>query len=144
MSKPPKKGSFLARNFPKLFSLINEKGVDQAQLAEIEQEADQALAAGIEAGLQGEGEDLEDPDTEASDDDDEQTKLKAEVARLTAENATLKTQNGKFKQSHKQQAAAGRALPKTDASTLGQQEQPQFAANSVMGLAMKVVGTKKQ
>lgn len=135
MSKPKEKGSFLAKHFPKLFSHFNESEVDQAKLAEFETEASEAIAAGIEAGLEN-PETLEEPDTEASEDEDP-AKLKAEVERLKGVNATLQTQNAKYKQTHKQQAAAGLALPNEDTSVRGQQEQPAFAANTPMGMALK-------
>ncbi len=88
MSTKTNKGSFLAKALPSIFGFLNEKDVDQAKLAEFEQEAKAALEAGGGEGLDN-PEDLEEPDTEASE-DDELTKLKAENARLLTANASLK------------------------------------------------------
>lgn len=133
MSTKTNKGSFLAKALPSIFGFLNEKDVDQAKLAEFEQEAKAALDAGGE-GLEN-PEDLEEPDTEASE-DDELTKLKAQVDSLTKANASLKSENSKFKTSHQKAAAAGRVTPKEDVSARNQEEEPEFAANSPMGFAL--------
>lgn len=134
MSTKTNKGSFLAKALPSIFGFLNEKDVDQAKLAEFEQEAKAALEAGGGEGLDN-PEDLEEPDTEASE-DDELTKLKAQVDSLTKANASLKSENSKFKTSHQKAAAAGRVTPKEDISARNQEEEPVYAANSPMGFAL--------
>ncbi|PQA59171.1 hypothetical protein [Siphonobacter curvatus] len=134
MSTKTNKGSFLAKVLPSLFGYLNEKDVDQAKLADIEKEAQAAFTAGKSTDLE-DPEGLEEPDTEAAE-DDELTKLKAEVASLKKTNASLTTENTKFKKAHQNQAAAGKVLPNEDAGTRGQAEEPQFAANDPMGIAL--------
>lgn len=136
MSKPTTKGSFLARNFPTLFGLLNSKEVDQAAFAAIEKEAETALAAGQEAGL----EDLEDPEGEPDDDDEEENAASAaqasQTAQLIAENAALKKENERYKAAQAKEAAAGRVTPQEDASTRRRPEAQKLAANDPMGMAL--------
>ncbi|MBO9640191.1 MAG: hypothetical protein J7576_18625 [Siphonobacter aquaeclarae] len=138
MSKPTTKGSFLARKFPTLFGLLNAKEVDQAAFAAIEKEAETALAAGQEAGL----EDLEDPEGEPDDDEDEEKEngpaaaQASQAAQLIAENAALKKENERYKAAQAQEAAAGRVTPQEDASTRRKPEAQKLPATDPMGMAL--------
>lgn len=134
-TKPKQKGSYLAQFFPKLFGVLNDSNVDQAQIAELENEAEAAVAVGKEQGLES-PEALAEPDTENAAEDDELTKLKAQVTQLQNTNASLKSENVKFKKAHQTQVAAGVALPGEDASVRNVQEAPAFASDSPMGIAL--------
>ncbi|SDM41539.1 hypothetical protein [Siphonobacter aquaeclarae] len=136
MSKPTTKGSFLARNFPTLFGLLNSKEVDQAAFAAIEKEAETALAASQEAGLEAE---LEDPEGDPDDEEEENAASAAQAsqtAQLIAENAALKKENERYKAAQAQEAAAGRVTPQEDASTRRKPETQKLAANDPMGMAL--------
>ncbi|MDQ1085639.1 hypothetical protein [Siphonobacter sp. SORGH_AS_1065] len=134
-TKPKQKGSYLAQFFPKLFGVLNDSNIDQAQIAELENEAEAAVAVGKEQGLEN-PEALAEPDTENATEDDELTKLRAQVTELQNTNASLKTENTKFKSQHKAQVAAGVTLPNEDASVRNAQEAPAFASDSPMGIAL--------